>query len=97
MGLNANANMKREAINESEINADDKTMIPLIQQMEKEVKEGIDKVNSMFNTSISVRLSDVWNKMKEEVIEDEPINEDITEKIEEVEEGDNNEDVEGNK
>lgn len=94
MGLNANANMKREAINESEINADDKTMIPLIEQMEKEVKEGIDKVNTMFGTSISVRLSDVWNKMKKEVIEDEPIKEDITEKIEEVEEGDNNEDVE---
>lgn len=69
MGLNANANMKREAINESEINADDKTMIPLINQMLKEATEGVNRVNKMFNTNISVKLSSVWEKMREEVIE----------------------------
>ena len=69
-GLNANANMKREAINESEINADDKTMIPLIDEMYDFEKRGWEEFNKMFGYNVKVTLSDVWKKMKDEVIED---------------------------
>ena len=84
-GLNANANMKREAINESEVNADDKTMIPLIDQMYNCEKNGWNEFNKMFGYKVKVKLSEVWKKMKDEVIE-EP-----KEKIEQNvdEEGDN--------
>ena len=81
-GLNANANMKREAINDAEINADDKTMIPLIDQMFEEEQNGWKKVNEMFGLSVKVSLSPVWKKMKDEVVQ-EPNKDD--------KEGDNNE------
>ena len=69
-GLNANANMKREAINESEINADDKTMIPLIDQMLDCELKGWEEFNKMFGYNVKVTLSPVWKKMKDEVIEE---------------------------
>lgn len=83
-GLNANANMKREAISDAEINADDKTMIPLIDEMFNCEKEGWEKFNKMFGYNVKVKLSSVWQKMKDEVIE-KP-NSDTK-----IEEGDDNE------
>lgn len=88
-GLNANSNMKREAINENEINADDKTMIPLIKQMYDCEIKGWDEVNKMYGTNVKVRLSDVWQKMYDEVIEEKPkeeANEEVVEVDKEVEE-----------
>lgn len=88
-GLNANSNMKREAINENEINADDKTMIPLIKQMYDCEIKGWDEVNKMYGTNVKVRLSDVWQKMYDEVIEEEPkeeANKEVVEVDKEVEE-----------
>ena len=68
-GLNANANMKRETLTDAELNADDKTMIPLIKQMlDCEIK-GWDEFNKMNGTSVKPRLSDVWHKMYKDVIE----------------------------
>ena len=86
-GLNANANMKRESINDAEIKADDKTMIPLIDMMLDEETKGWEKVNKMFGLNVKVKLNDVWKKMKDEVVK-EPKEETMNEK---VEEGDNNE------
>ena len=80
-GLNANANMKRESINDAEINADDKTMIPLIKQFYDCEIKGWDEVNKMFNLNVKVRLSEVWQKMYDEVVEEpkEPSNEVVEE------------------
>ena len=63
--------MKREAINDAEVNADDKTMIPFIDMMYNEEKNGWDKVNEMFGLSVKVKLSPVWKKMKDEVVQPE--------------------------
>lgn len=86
-GLNANANMKREAINESEVNADDKTMIPLIDEMFNCEKRGWEEFNKMFGYNVKVRLSDVWKKMHDEVVK-EPTEEPKENNVDE--EGDNN-------
>lgn len=84
-GLNANSNMKREAINENEINADDKTMIPLIKQYYDCEIKGWDEVNKMYGTNVKPRLSDVWQKMYDEVVKDEEVKtEDVIENDEEV-------------
>ena len=91
MGLNANANMKREAINENEINADDKTMIPMVEQMLNENINGWEKANKMFGLNVKVRLSDVWKKMHDDVVEEKE--EPKEETIEDENGGDNNEDV----
>lgn len=60
LGLNANYNMKREAIgsNESQLNRD--ALYPLVDDMLNEQRIGWEKVNKMFGTNISVRLSSSW-------------------------------------
>lgn len=70
-GLNANANMKREAINEAEIKSDDKTMIPLIDQMYNCEIEGWEKFNKLFGYNVKVKLSPVWERMKNDVLTDD--------------------------
>ena len=70
-GLNANYNMKRESLTDAETNADDMTMLPLIDQMLYEEQKGWDKVNKMFNLNVKVRLSAVWSKMRKDVLNDD--------------------------
>jgi hypothetical protein len=70
-GLNANYNMKRESLTDAETNADDMTMLPLIDQMLYEEQKGWDKVNKMFGLNVKVRLSAVWNKMRKDVLNDD--------------------------
>ena len=67
LGLNANYNMKREAINSSESAINEETLLPLIDDMLKNRQEGIDKVNKMFNLNIKVKLSSAWQKLRDEL------------------------------
>lgn len=86
-GLNANANMKREAISDKEINADDKTMIPFIDEMLECEIDGWNEFNKMFGYNVKVKLSPVWKKMYDDVIVKQNI-----EKPNEEKEGDINAD-----
>lgn len=72
IGLNANYNMKREALsdNESEMNHD--ALIPLVDDMLQCRKAGLEKVNAMFGTNISVKLSGVWETNAETITNPEP-------------------------
>ena len=67
LGLNANYNMKREAINSSESALNDDALLPLIDDMLKCRKEAIDKINEMFGTNITVSLSSSWEDNVEEL------------------------------
>ena len=67
LGLNSNYNMKRESINENESAMNDDILIPFIKMMLDVRKEDINKVNNMFGTNISVKLSKVWDYKQEEV------------------------------
>lgn len=60
LGLNANYNMKRESINSGESQLNNDALLPLIDDMLKCRKDGIEKVNAMFGTSISVSLASAW-------------------------------------
>lgn len=60
LGLNANYNMKRESINSNESQLNDDALRPLIQTMLEERKRGIEKVNDMFGTNITVELDSSW-------------------------------------
>lgn len=60
LGLNANYNMKREAINSNESQLNKDALHPLIDNMLAEQQKGWDAVNDMFGTSISVRLNSAW-------------------------------------
>lgn len=83
LGLNANYNMKREAINENESAMNDDILIPSIDTMLKCREEDVEKVNNMFGTNIKVKLSSVWD-LKKEVVEEKI---DLIDEEENIEEG----------
>ena len=77
IGLNANYNMKREAINSNESQLNKDALFPLVENMLEEQRKGWEAVNAMYGTNISVRLASAWaDNMKEkdadlEILEDQ--------------------------
>lgn len=66
LGLNANYNMKREAINSNESQLNDDMLTPLIDDMLRERQQAIEKVNAMFGTDITVEFNSAWEDNEEE-------------------------------
>lgn len=66
LGLQANYNMKREAINSQEGQLNEDGLLPLVESMLECRQEFADKINDMFGTSISVDLSGAWKARKAE-------------------------------
>ena len=67
LGLNANYNMKREAINESESDLNEDALLPLIDDMLDSRKKMCDEVNKMFGLDIKVKISSSWQKIRKEI------------------------------
>ena len=86
LGLNANFNMKREAINESEADLNEDALLPLIDDMLESRKVAIEKVNAMFGTDIKIDLTSSWKKIREDILnanEKEEVKEEETTVVEE--------------
>ena len=60
LGLNANYNMKRERLNLGEVSMNIDVLLPYVDNMLKERQNAVDKINEMFDTEISVKLSSSW-------------------------------------
>ena len=60
VGLNANYNMKREALSESETGLNDDSLMPLCEDMLRCRREDMEQVNNMFGTSIEVDFDSSW-------------------------------------
>lgn len=60
LGLNANYNMKRERINTAETELNNDGLLPLVDDMLKCRQEGIEMVNAMFGTNITVEKDSAW-------------------------------------
>ena len=58
LGINANFNMKREALSSQELALNDDALMPLIDNMLKERRKMCDDVNKMFGTNIEVYFRD---------------------------------------
>lgn len=67
LGINANYNMKRESLNESEMQVNDDALMPLIDNMLYVRKKAIEKINQIFDLNISVEFSSAWKKIKKEI------------------------------
>ena len=65
--INANYNMKRESLNENEINMNDDALLPLIDQMLECRKMACDEINELFGLNVSVELNSSWKKIKKEI------------------------------
>lgn len=68
LGLNANYNMKREAINESEADLNEDSLLPMIDDMLEHRKLLCENLNKKFGTNISVELSSSWQKIRKEIV-----------------------------
>ena len=60
VGLNANYNMKREALSESETGLNDDSLMPLCEDMLRCRREDLERVNNLFGTSIEVDFDSSW-------------------------------------
>lgn len=67
LGLNANYNMKRESINSGESQLNNDALLPLVDDMLSCRKKGIEKVNKMFGTDISVSFDSSWEDNVQEI------------------------------
>lgn len=66
LGVKSPFNMKREALGDSENGLQDASLLPLIDDMLKQRKEGWEKVNAMFGTDIRVDFASAWEDIEEE-------------------------------
>ena len=60
IGLNANFNMKREALGDGESSLNEDSLLPLCDEMLRCRQEDIKKVNEMFGTNITVEFDSSW-------------------------------------
>lgn len=81
IGLDANYNMKREKLSTTESQMNSDALLPLIDDMLTCRERGLELINKMYGTNISVKLKGVW-KATEELIEDPEQNEAATEQNE---------------
>lgn len=70
IGLQANYNMKRESINDSEAGMNEESLKPFIDDMLESRQEAIKRINEQFGTNISVKLSSSWVR-RERIVQDE--------------------------
>lgn len=82
-GLSSNNNRKREALSSDETSTDDAVLLPLIDQFLYEREKGIEMVNKVFETNISVKKSSSWELIEEEM---EAVSEKVEEETKETEE-----------
>lgn len=73
IGLNANFNMKRESINESESDMNEDGLLPFIDNMLLSRQRGWDEFNKKFGEKVKVKLSSSWKKLRDEIVQREEI------------------------
>ena len=64
LGLQANYNMKRESLSAAELGLNNDIMLPMIDQMLLCRQQDLEKVNAMYGTDISVKLSSAWEDVQ---------------------------------
>ena len=74
LGLNANYNMKREAINSSESRMNEDALLPLVDDMLNCRKIGLEKINKMYGTNITVDLSSSWKEVRDSIVNEDGSN-----------------------
>lgn len=73
LGINANFNMKREALSGQEVALNDDALMPLIDDMLKQRRAMCDELNQMFGLNVSVDYGSTWHS---NIVEKQLISED---------------------
>ena len=66
IGLATNNNMKRERLTTNEIEVNKNASYPLIDNMLRNRKQAVEKINKMFDLDIDVEFSSIWNGTSED-------------------------------
>lgn len=74
IGVDSNSNFKRERLTSAELDSESEPLQINIIDMINSVKEGVERVNKLFETNIKVDLSEQWQQLAEpELKEGEPL------------------------
>ena len=75
LGINANFNMKREALSGQEVALNDDALMPLIDDMLKQRRAMCDKLNEMFGLNVSVDYGSTWhsNVVEKQLVSEEEL------------------------
>lgn len=75
LGINANFNMKREALSGQEVALNDDALMPLIDDMLKQRRAMCDELNEMFGLSVSVDYGSTWhsNVVEKQLVSEEEL------------------------
>lgn len=81
LGINANFNMKREALSGQEVALNDDALMPLIDDMLKQRRAMCDELNEMFGLNVSVDYGSTWhsNVVEKQLISEEELGADNAE------------------
>lgn len=81
LGINANFNMKREALSGQEVALNDDALMPLIDDMLKQRRAMCDELNAMFGLNVSVDYGSTWhsNIVEKQLVSEEELGADGTE------------------
>jgi len=67
IGLATNNNMKRERLTSNEIEVNQNATYPLIDNMLRNRKEAVEKINALWGTEITVEFSSIWDSSEANV------------------------------
>lgn len=75
LGINANFNMKREALSGQEVALNDDALMPLIDDMLKQRRAMCDELNEMFGLNVSVDYGSTWhsNIVEKQLVSEEEL------------------------
>ncbi len=59
-GINNNSNSKRESLNDDEVQSYEDQLLPMVDEMLRNRKDGIELFNKISGYNVSVRLSSLW-------------------------------------
>lgn len=62
IGLNANWNAKREALNSSETGMNEASLLPFPIDMLKQRQTMVESINSLFGLNVTVELNEIWSQ-----------------------------------
>lgn len=84
LGINANFNMKREALSGEEVALNDDALMPLIDDMLKQRRTMCDELNKMFGLNVSVDYGSAWhsNVMEKQLVGQSELEGSTTESVE---------------
>ena len=61
IGLNANTQLKKERLITAEVESNSDSFYPIVDDMLNQRREGLEKVNNMFDTNITVEFNSSWD------------------------------------